>query len=180
MNEYQNAGEYCAFLQCEPCRGYPYVGRSQDIRSSSLHIYYYTVVLTNFAKFKGTQLHRSLFSTCNLQLYWKRDGGIYKRSVSFAKFFRRTFIMKNLLRIRFERRTLLKMVNRHSYYNKKISWSRHLFQKTNITWESVYLRTTDRKLTLNLIVIFKSFTDISFIKYITKIFYISYYFQEKI
>ena len=46
--------------------------------------------------------------------------------------------------------------------------------------ESVYLRTIDRKLTLNLIVIFNSFTDISFLKYVTKIFCISYYFQEKI
>ena len=88
--------------------------------------------------------------------------------------------MKNLLQTCFERRTLLKMANRHSYYNKKISWSRHFFQKTDIMWESVYLRTIDRKLTLNLIVISNSFTDISFIKYVTKIFYISYYFYEKI
>ena len=43
-----------------------------------------------------------------------------------------------------------------------------------------YLRTIDRKLTLNLIVIFNSFTDISRLKYAAKIFCISYYFQEKI
>ena len=72
------------------------------------------------------------------------------------------------------------MENRHSYYNKDISRSRPLFQKTDIARESVYLRTIDRKLTLNLIVIFNSFTDISFLKYVTKIFCISYYFQEKI
>ena len=36
--------------------------------------------------------------------------------------------------------------------------------------ESVYLRTIDRKLTLNLIVIFNSFADISFLRYVTKIF----------
>ena len=77
-------------------------------------------------------------------------------------------------------RILLKMENRHSYYNKDISRSRPLFQKTDIARESVYLRTIDRKLTLNLIVIFNSFTDISFLKYVTKIFCISYYFQEKI
>ena len=76
-------------------------------------------------------------------------------------------------------RILLKMENRHSYYNKDISRSRPLFQKTDIARESVYLRTIDRKLTLNLIVIFNSFTDISFLKYVTKIFCISYYFQEK-
>ena len=45
--------------------------------------------------------------------------------------------------------------------------------------ESVYLRTTDRKLTFNLIVIFNSFTDMSFLKYVAKIFCISYYYQEK-
>ena len=44
--------------------------------------------------------------------------------------------------------------------------------------ESVNWRNIDRNLTLNLIVIFNSFTDISFLKYVTKIFYISYYFQE--
>ena len=46
--------------------------------------------------------------------------------------------------------------------------------------ESVYLRTIDRKFALNLIVIFNSFTDISFLKYVVKIFCVSYYFQEKI
>ena len=35
-------------------------------------------------------------------------------------------------------------------------------------------------MTLNLIVIFNSFTDISFSKYVTKIFCVSYYFQKKI
>ena len=64
--------------------------------------------------------------------------------------------------------------------NGDISWSRQLFQKTDNARESVYLRMIDRKLTLNLIVIFNSFTDISFLKYVTKIFCISYYFQEKI
>ena len=47
---------------------------------------------------------------------------------------------------------------------------RQLFQETDIMRESVYLRTIDRKLTLNLIVIFNSFTDVSFLKYVTKIF----------
>ena len=46
-------------------------------------------------------------------------------------------------------RILLKMENRHSYYNKDISRSRPLFQKTDIARESVYLRTIDRMLTLN-------------------------------
>ena len=50
---------------------------------------------------------------------------------------------------------------------------------TDIARESVYLRTIDKKLALNLTVIFNSFTDISFLKYVTKIFCVSYYFQEK-
>ena len=44
--------------------------------------------------------------------------------------------------------------------------------------ESVNLRTIDRKLILNF-QIFNSFTGISFLKYVTKIFCIPYYFQEK-
>ena len=87
--------------------------------------------------------------------------------------------MENLLRTSFERRILWKMGNQHSYYNKDISWSLQFFQKTDIVRENVSLRAIDRKLTLNLIVIFNSFTDISFLKYVTKIFCISYYFQEK-
>ena len=51
---------------------------------------------------------------------------------------------------------------------------------TNRHCEGKCIRTIDKKLTLNLIVIFNSFTDISFLKYVTKIFCVSYYFQEKI
>ena len=62
------------------------------------------------------------------------------------------------------------MANRRTYHNKEISWSRQLFYETVIVRQSVYWRTIDRKLTLNLIVIFNSFTDISFLKYVTKMF----------
>ena len=55
-----------------------------------------------------------------------------------------------------------------------------IYCEVDILRESVYLRTIDRTLTLNLIVIFNSFADILFLKYVTKIFCISYYFQEKI
>ena len=88
--------------------------------------------------------------------------------------------MEHFLGTGFERRILWKMENQHSYYNKDISWSPQLLQKTDIVRENVSLRALNRKLTLNLIVIFNSFTDISFLKYVTKIFCISYYFQEKI
>ena len=67
--------------------------------------------------------------------------------------------MENLLRAGFERRILWKM---------------------DIVRENVSWRAIDRKLTLNLIVIFNSFTDIWFLQYVTKISCISYYFQEKI
>ena len=98
----------------------------------------------------------------------KRRRDIYL-SVSFVKFFRDTLITENLLQTGFESRILRKMVNRHSYYNKKISWSRQLFQKTDIARNSVYLRTIDRKLTLNLIIIFSPFTDICLLKYVIKL-----------
>ena len=78
--------------------------------------------------------------------------------------------MKNVVGTGFERRTLWKMANRCTYYNKMILWSRQLFQETDIARKSVYSRTICGKLTLNLIVIFNSFTDLYFLKYVTKIF----------
>ena len=72
------------------------------------------------------------------------------------------------------------MKNRHSYCYEDISWSQQLFQKADIARESVYLRNIDKRFTLNLIVIFKSSSDISFQKYVTEIFSISYYFQKTI
>ena len=54
------------------------------------------------------------------------------------------------------------------FYSKEKLWSRQLFQETDIGRETVYFRTIDRKLIMNLIVIFNSFTDISFLKYVTK------------
>ena len=47
MNDYQNGGENCAFLQCQPCKRYLYLGISQDIRSGCAHIYYYIDVPKN-------------------------------------------------------------------------------------------------------------------------------------
>ena len=57
MNKNQNDGESFTFLQCEPCRGYPYVGLFQDIRSSSTQMYYYIVVLKKFPEVTGMHLH---------------------------------------------------------------------------------------------------------------------------
>ena len=74
------------FLQCGPYRGYYYIGISQDIRSNSLHMYYYIVILTNLVKFTGTHFHRGLFSTCNLQLHWKRDAGTWSFLWVFRNF----------------------------------------------------------------------------------------------
>ena len=68
--------EKTTFLQCGPFTGYTYVDISQDIRSSSSYLYYYIVVLKNLAKLTGMHLQQSLFSTCNLQLHWKRNAGI--------------------------------------------------------------------------------------------------------
>ena len=75
--------EKTAFLQCGLCRGYPSVG---DIRSSSSHMCYYVVIIKNLAKFTGTHLHQTLFSTCNLQLHWNRDAGTYSFPWLFQSF----------------------------------------------------------------------------------------------
>ena len=111
--------------------------------------------------------------------FTEKETSAYMFSVNVAKFFRSIFVMRNLLQTGFDWWILSKMTNRHSYYNKEITWSRQLFQRTDIVRGSVNLRTIDRKLILNLILIFNSFTGISFLKYVTKIFYIPYYFQEK-
>ena len=66
------------FLNVDFAELYFYVGISQDIRSSSSHMYYYIVVLKNLAKLTEMHLHRSLFSTWNLQLYRKGDVDIYR------------------------------------------------------------------------------------------------------
>ena len=137
-------------------------------------MYYYIVVLKNLAKLTGMHLHRNLFSTCNLQLHRKRDAGIYR--------FR--WVLRNFLGTLLSWKTSCGLVLKGEFYGKwitniciiiKIYREVHSFiKKTDIVRENVSLRDIDRKLTLNLIVIFNSFTDIY------KIFCISYYFQEKI
>ena len=94
MNESENAGENCGYLQCGPCRGYPYVEISQNIRSSTSHMYYYIVILKNVAKFTGMHLHHSRCSTCNLQLYQKRDAGTYSFLLVWSNFLGTLFLWK--------------------------------------------------------------------------------------
>ena len=113
VNGYQNGGENCVFLQCQPFKRYLYLGISRDIISSGAPIYYYIDVLKNSAKVTGMHLHRSLYLTCNFQLHW---------------FFRNTFTMENLPRTSVKRRIFWKTENRH-YYNEDMSWSWQLFQK---------------------------------------------------
>ena len=158
MNEYQNIGENCAFLHCGPCRRYLYAGASQDIRSSSSHMYYYIVVLKNLAKLTGMHLHRNLFSTCNLQLHRKR-----RRQ-------RRRWVLRNFLGTLLLWKTSCRLVLKGGFYEK---WITNIFiiikiyrevhssiKKTDIVKQNVSVRDIDRKLTLNLIVIFNSFIDI--------------------
>ena len=107
-------------------------------------------VLPNSRSKKFCKIHRN--ATCN---FTEKETSTYIFPVNFAKFFRSTLIMKNLLQTGFDRRIIRKMKNRHSYCNKEISWSRHLFQRTDVERESVNLRTINWKLTLNLIVNFQ-------------------------
>ena len=102
--------EKIAFLQCRLCRGYLYVGMPQDIRSISSHMYYYIVVLNSLAKFTGTHRDRSLFSTCSLQLHWKRNAVIY---IYIFLLVLRNFLGKHLLR-----KTSCKLVLKVGFYEK--------------------------------------------------------------
>ena len=68
------------------------------------------------------------------------------------------------------------MANQRSCY-KEIAWSRQLFRRTEIVTEKVYLRTIDRKLIV--MVIFNSFTDISFLKDFPNAFFYLLLFSEK-
>ena len=86
----------------------------------------YTSMVKNFRQGHETSLE-------------KRHQDIYL-SPSFAKFFRNTFITKNLLRTGFESRILRKMVNRHSYYNKRYrevdsSFKKQTLRGTVYIWE---------------------------------------------
>ena len=81
---------------------------TQDIRSSSSHIYYCIVVLKSSAKFTGTHRDRSLFSTCNLQLHWKRDAGIYIFLL----------VLWNFLGTRLLQKTSCELVLKVEYYEK--------------------------------------------------------------
>ena len=132
------------------------------------------------ANLTGMHLQCGLFPTCNLQLHRKRDTGIY----------RFWWVLRNFLRTPLLWKTFCELVLKGEFYEK---WRTNIlimikifsegpssFKKADIVRENVYLRTIDRKLTLNVIVVFNAFTDISFLKYITKIFCISDYFQEKI
>ena len=53
-------------------------------------MFFKIVVLKNFAKFTGMHVHRSLFLTHNLQLYWKKSCWHIYFSANFSKMFRST------------------------------------------------------------------------------------------
>ena len=93
--------------------------------------------IKKYAKFTRTYLHRSLFSTCNLQLYWKKDTGISIFSVKMfsAKYFRNKFITEKLLRTGFERRFLRKMVK---WITKKYRKGDSSFKEQTF-WQKVYI-----------------------------------------
>ena len=142
-------------------------------------MYYCRVILKNVAKATGFHLRWSVLSICNLQLHRKREASKY----SFL------WVLRNFLRTVLSWKNSCELVLKGQFYEKW--WTDILIIikryrevdssfKKDIARESVYLRTIDRKLTLNLIVFFNSFTDISFLKYVTKIFSVSYYCQVKI
>ena len=134
MNKRQNAGENCIY-SLGSCRGYPYVGISQDIRSNSsicITTQSSTCITTqSFLKIQqnlrerictGVSFQSETFNSTGIET--SAHIGFCDRhiqvSVSFTKIFLNTFIMEILLRNGFERKKLQKMANQYSYYNKNI------------------------------------------------------------
>ena len=107
--------------------------------------------------------------TCSLVSFQSATDNFIEKETSHINFL---WILRNILGAPLLWKTSCKLVLtekfyekwRNSYYNKQISWSWQLFQRTDIVRESVNLRTTYRNLALNLTVVFNSFTDISFLK----------------
>ena len=92
-----------------PCRRYLYAGISEDIKSISSHMYYCIVIFKNLTKLTGMHLHRSLFSTCNLQLHRKRDAGTY----SFM------LVLRNFLGTLLLWKTSCELVLKGQFYEKR-------------------------------------------------------------
>ena len=144
MNEYQNARENCAFLKCGLCRIYFYVGISQDIRSSSSHMSLLKIQQNSQkCTCTGVSFQPATFN------FIGKETSTYTDFCEFCKKFQEHVYYIKPPANWFLFRILLKMENRHFYYNKDISRSRSLFQKKDIARESAYFRTIDRMLTLN-------------------------------
>ena len=179
MTEYQNSGENCAFLQFGLCRryismqGYPKISEVAVRTCTTTQSFLKIQQNSQKCTYTGVSFQPATFN------FIGKETLTYIYFSEFCKIIYEHVYCRKSPANWFQFRILSKMENRHSYYNKDISRSRSLFQKTDIARENLYLRTIDRKLTLNLIVIFNSFADISF-QYVAKIFCISYYFQEKI
>ena len=123
-------------------------------------------------------LHRSFFSTCNLQLHRNRDAGIHS-FLWILRIFEEHFYYGKAPANWFWKENFMK-IGKPTFYNKDISWSWQLFPKTDIARESVCFENNWQKIDIvNVTVVFNSSTDIAFRKYVTEIFCDSYYFQEK-
>ena len=129
-----------AFFECRPCRAYLYVRIPQVIRSSRSHMYYYKVVLNRLAKFKGTYRDRSLFSTCNLQLHWERDAGIYLFLLVLRNFLGTGLLRKTscelVLKVKFYEKwwtDILVIIKRHREVDS--SFKKQTLQGTVCIWE---------------------------------------------
>ena len=126
-----NMLERTAFLQCEPTLNRIFL--RMDIQDYQKQQFAHVLLRSRSQKF--SKIHQNAFapeSLFNLQPH--------NFIGSFAKCFRNTFIMENLLRTDFKRRILRKMVNRHSYYNREIfQKNRHcegkcIFENIHFHW----------------------------------------------
>ena len=179
MNEYQNVGEDCAFLQCRLCRGYP-TQRYPKISKAAVR------TCTTKQSFLKIQQNSQEYTCTRVSFQPPTFNFIGEESrdiqllVSFAKILGTLLLWKTSCKLVLKGEFYEKWLTDIIIIIKRYREVNSSFKKTDITRESVYLRTIDRKFALNLIVIFNSFTDISFLKYVVKVFCVSYYFQEKI
>ena len=115
--------------------------------------------IKKYAKFTRTYLHRSLFSTCNLQLYWKKDTGISIFSVKMfsAKYFRNKFIRKNSCELVLKgdfyekwwselQKSIVKAtaLSKNRHFDRKIIFHRYFFSKV-VSWKIFLSLTVFRK-----------------------------------
>ena len=177
MNKYQNAGESCAFFQCETCRGYTCVEITRDIRSSRLHMYTKQLllkILLSLQKFTctGVSFQPTTFS------FIEKETPVY--ILRFLRNFLGILLLwKASCKLVLKEEIYEKWKTNIFYYNKEISQSQQLFPKNRHCEGKCIFENHLYKVGIELNSNFQLHHRYLFLKYVSEIFCISYYFQEK-